>query len=179
MSIRPASVRRHDKGRPGQPRESSEELMMPTITPFLWFDNQAEQAMQFYVSIFKNARVISVMRAGDRVMSVQFEVEGQKVMGMNAGPAFTFNESFSFLVSVRTQQEIDEYWEKLTAAGGSPGRCGWLKDQFGLSWQIVPDALGTLLSGSPDPVRSQRAGQALMSMNKIDLAELQRAYDGA
>jgi predicted 3-demethylubiquinone-9 3-methyltransferase (glyoxalase superfamily) len=153
--------------------------MMPTITPFLWFDNQAEQAMNFYVSIFKNARVLSVNRAGDAVMSVQFEVEGQKVMGMNAGPHFTFNESFSFLVGVETQQEIDDYWTRLTASGGAPGRCGWLKDQFGLSWQIVPAALGTLLGGGGDPARAQRVGQALMTMNKIDLAGLQRAYDGA
>lgn len=150
--------------------------MMPTISPFLWFDNQAEQAMNFYTSIFRNSKVISVARAGDQVMSVVFEIEGQKVMGMNAGPHFTFNEAFSFFVSVDTQQEIDEYWSKLTAAGGAPGRCGWLKDQFGLSWQIVPSALGKLMSG--DPASAQRVGQALMSMNKLDLAGLQRAHDG-
>ena len=149
---------------------------MPTISPFLWFDNQAEQAMHFYTAIFKNSKVISVARAGDQVMSVVFEIEGQKVMGMNAGPHFKFNEAFSFFVSVETQQEIDEYWSKLTAAGGEPGRCGWLKDPFGLSWQIVPNALGKLMSG--DPAASQRVGQALMTMNKLDLAGLQRAHDG-
>ena len=152
---------------------------MPTIAPFLWFDTQAEEAMNFYTSIFKNSKVLSVARAGDRVMSVHFEVEGQKVMGMNAGPAFTFNESFSFFVSVESQQEIDEYWNKLTANGGVPGRCGWLKDQFGLSWQIIPASLGSLLSGGGDPERSKRVGQAMMTMSKLDLAALQRAYDAA
>jgi predicted 3-demethylubiquinone-9 3-methyltransferase (glyoxalase superfamily) len=152
---------------------------MPTIAPFLWFDHQAEEAMNFYVSVFKDSKVIAVARAGDKVMSVHFEVEGQKVMAMNAGPMFTFNESFSFFVSVESQQEIDEYWAKLTANGGKPGRCGWLKDQFGLSWQVVPKALGSLLSGGGDAARSQRVGQALMTMNKLDLAALQQAYDAA
>ena len=115
---------------------------MPTITPFLWFDTQAEEAMNFYASIFKRSKVISVNRAQGKVMSVQFELEGQQFMALNAGPTFKFNEAISFFVGCETQQEIDELWAKLTADGGAPGRCGWLKDKFGLSWQIVPNALG-------------------------------------
>ena len=150
---------------------------MPSITPFLWFDTQAEEAMNFYASIFERSKVTSVNRVQGNVMSVTFELEGQKFMALNAGPAFKFNESVSFFVGCDTQEEIDEYWAKLTADGGSPSRCGWLKDKFGLSWQIVPNALGQMLGGT-DGARSQRAMQALMQMNKLDLGELQRAYDG-
>jgi len=150
---------------------------MPTITPFLWFDTQAEEAMNFYASVFERSRVISVNRAGDKVMTVEFELEGQKFMALNAGPAFTFNESISFFVGCETQQEIDDYWDKLTA-DGAPGRCGWLKDKYGLSWQIVPKALGRLLGGS-DGAKSKRVMDALMQMNKLDVNALQRAYDGA
>jgi predicted 3-demethylubiquinone-9 3-methyltransferase (glyoxalase superfamily) len=149
---------------------------MPTITPFLWFDTQAEDAMNFYASVFERSRVISVNRAGGKVMTVEFELEGQKFMALNAGPAFTFNESISFFVGCETQQEIDDYWDKLTADGGAPGRCGWLKDKYGLSWQIVPKALGRLLGGT-DGAKSKRAMDALMQMNKLDLNALQRAYD--
>jgi predicted 3-demethylubiquinone-9 3-methyltransferase (glyoxalase superfamily) len=151
---------------------------MPTITPFLWFDTQAEEAMNFYASVFERSRVISVNRAGGKVMTVEFELEGQKFMALNAGPAFTFNESISFFVGCETQQEIDGYWDKLTADGGAPGRCGWLKDKYGLSWQIVPKALGRLLGGS-DGAKSKRVMDALMQMNKLDVNALQRAYDGA
>jgi predicted 3-demethylubiquinone-9 3-methyltransferase (glyoxalase superfamily) len=150
---------------------------MPTITPFLWFDNQAEQAMEFYASIFKSAKVLNVQRAGDRVMLVDFELEGQRFMGLNAGPHHTFNEAVSFFVSVRTQQDVDDLWARLTAGGGAPGRCGWLKDKFGVSWQIIPEALPRLIGGS-DPARAQRAMQAMMGMTKIDIAALQTAYDG-
>lgn len=150
---------------------------MPTITPFLWFDTQAEDAMNFYASIFPTTKVLSVNRAGDRVMSVEFELQGQKFMGLNAGPHYKFNEAVSFFVGCETQDEIDNYWSKLTADGGEPGRCGWLKDKFGLSWQIVPKSIGRLLS-SGDPAASQRVGQALMQMNKLDAAKLQQAYDG-
>jgi predicted 3-demethylubiquinone-9 3-methyltransferase (glyoxalase superfamily) len=150
---------------------------MPTITPFLWFDTQAEEAMNFYASVFERSRVISVNRAGGKVMTVEFELEGQKFMALNAGPAFTFNESISFFVGCETQQEIDDYWDKLTA-DGAPGRCGWLKDKYGLSWQIVPKALGRLLGGS-DGAKSKRVMDALMQMNKLDVNALQRAYDGA
>ena len=150
---------------------------MPTITPFLWFDTQAEEAMNFYASVFERSRVISVNRAGGKVMTVEFELEGQKFMALNAGPAFTFNESISFFVGCETQQEIDDYWDKLTA-DGAPGRCGWLKDKYGLSWQIVPKTLGRLLGGT-DGAKSKRVMDALMQMNKLDVNALQRAYDGA
>jgi predicted 3-demethylubiquinone-9 3-methyltransferase (glyoxalase superfamily) len=150
---------------------------MPTVTPFLWFDNQAEEAMEFYASIFKSAKVLNVQRAGDRVMLVEFELEGQRFMGLNAGPHHRFNEAVSFFVKVRTQQEVDDLWARLTGGGGAPGQCGWLKDKFGLSWQVIPDALPRLMGGS-DPAGAQRAMQAMMGMTKIDIAALQKAYDG-
>lgn len=149
---------------------------MPTISPFLWFDTQAEEAMRFYASIFTRSKVLSVNKAGERVMSVAFELEGQKFMALNAGPQFRFNEAVSFFVSCETQQEIDDLWEKLTADGGSPGRCGWLKDKFGLSWQIVPKDLGSML-GDPDPGRASRALNAMLQMNKLDVAALRAAQD--
>ena len=149
---------------------------MLTITPFLWFDTQAEQAMHFYASIFPRSKVISVSRQGATVMSVVFELEGQRLMGLNAGPMFTFNEAVSFFVGCETQQEIDDLWAKLIANGGSPGQCGWLKDQFGLSWQIVPNALGRLMSKG-DAAGSQRVMHALMQMGKLDVHALQRAFD--
>ena len=149
---------------------------MPTITPFLWFDTQAEEAMNFYASTFKRSKVISVNRAQGRVMSVTFELEGQKFMALNAGPSFKFTEAVSFFVGCETQQEIDELWERLTD-GGAPSRCGWLKDKFGLSWQIVPTTLGRMLSDK-DAEKSTRVMNAMLQMNKIDLQALQRAYDG-
>jgi predicted 3-demethylubiquinone-9 3-methyltransferase (glyoxalase superfamily) len=151
---------------------------MPTITPFLWFDTQAEEAMNFYASIFTNSRVISVHRAGDRVMSVDFELEGQRFMALNAGPHYKFNEAVSFFVACDSQEEIDRLWARLTADGGAPSQCGWLKDKYGLSWQIVPKELGRLLGG-PDPSKSKRAMDAMMQMQKLDVARLQNAYEGA
>jgi predicted 3-demethylubiquinone-9 3-methyltransferase (glyoxalase superfamily) len=151
---------------------------MLTVTPFLWFDNQAEEAMNLYASVFPRAKVISVNRAQDRVISVEFEVEGQKFMGLNAGPHHKFNEAVSFFVGCETQQQIDELWEKLTADGGEPGRCGWLKDKFGLSWQIVPNAFGRLMSGGGDPARAKRVMDAFFQMNKLDVNRLQQVYDG-
>ena len=150
---------------------------MPTITPFLWFDTQAEEAMNFYASIFKRSKVISTNRAQGKVMSVQFELEGQTFMALNAGPSFTFTEAISFFVACETQQEIDELWAKLTADGGAPSRCGWLKDKFGLSWQIVPSALGRML-GDTDAARSARVMNAMLTMDKLDLAQLRRAHEG-
>ena len=149
---------------------------MPTITPFLWFDSQAEEAMNFYASIFKRSKVISVNRAQGKVMSVQFELEGQAFMALNGGPLFKFTEAVSFFVACETQQEIDELWAKLTADGGAPSRCGWLKDRFGLSWQIVPASLGRML-GDQDATRSKRVMDAMMQMNKLDLSRLQEAYE--
>jgi predicted 3-demethylubiquinone-9 3-methyltransferase (glyoxalase superfamily) len=151
---------------------------MLSITPFLWFDTQAEEAMQFYATIFPRAKVISVQRAGDRVLAVTYELEGQRFMGLNAGPQFTFTEAVSFFVGCDTQQEIDDLWAKLLAGGGTESRCGWLKDRFGLSWQIVPNRIGALL-GDPDQVKSGRAMQAMLGMQKLDIAALQRAFDGA
>ena len=149
---------------------------MLTITPFLWFDTRAEEAMNFYASIFPDTKITSVQRAGDQVMSVSFELQGQKFIGLNAGPVYRFNEAVSFYVSCETQQEIDELWAKLTAGGGEPGRCGWLKDRYGLSWQVVPSVLGNLMS-DPDPVRAGRVTQAMLGMTKLDIAALQRAHD--
>ena len=152
--------------------------MPHTITPFLWFDTQAEEAMHFYMSIFKHSKVVNVARAQGKVMSVTFELEGQRIMGLNAGPTFTFNEAFSFFVSCETQHEVDELWDKLLAGGGTPSRCGWLKDKFGLSWQIIPTLLPTLLN-DPDPAKAQAALQAMLKMQKIDMKALQDAHDRA
>jgi len=150
---------------------------MPTITPFLWFESQAEEAMNFYASVFPRSRVISVNRAGGRTMSVDFEIENQRIMALNGGPMYQLNESFSLFVTCETQAEIDTYWEKLTADGGAPGRCGWLKDKYGLSWQVIPKAFGAMLGGT-DAARTKRVVDAMMQMSKLDLPTLQAAYDG-
>ena len=151
---------------------------MKKITPFLWFDTQAEEAMNFYVSIFKNSKVLGVTPGPDGgAMSVNFELDGQEFIGLNAGPQFEFNESISFLVDCQTQAEVDELWEKLTADGGEESRCGWLKDKYGLSWQIIPRALGEMLS-DPDREKAGRAMQAMLQMNKIDIEEMRRAFEG-
>lgn len=151
---------------------------MPNVTPFLWFDTQAEEAMNFYASVFKRSKVLAINRARGQVMSVQFELEGQRFMALNAGPAYQFSEAVSFFVGCDTQQEIDELWSKLTSDGGTPNRCGWLKDKFGLSWQIIPNALGGMLSDS-DPAKSQRVMNAMLQMEKLDVRRLQQAYEGA
>jgi len=150
---------------------------MNKITPFLWFDHQAEEAMNHYLTIFKNSRAVSVSRANGKVMSVTFELEGQQFIGLNAGPVHKFTEAISFLVNCETQREVDDLWDKLSA-GGEPGRCGWLKDKFGLSWQIIPSALRTLIS-DPDPAKARAVGQAMMQMNKIVIADLKRAHETA
>ncbi len=150
---------------------------MQTITPFLWFDTQAEEAMNFYTTVFPRSKVISVQRAQGRVMSVAFELNGQRLMALNGGPMYKFTEAISLFVGCETQAEIDDLWARLTADGGSPGRCGWLKDKYGLSWQIIPTALPGLL-GDPDPAGAGRVVQAMLQMDKIDLAALQRAQKG-
>jgi predicted 3-demethylubiquinone-9 3-methyltransferase (glyoxalase superfamily) len=150
---------------------------MQKITPFLWFDGNAEEAMNFYVSVFRNSRIVNVHRAGDAVMTATFELEGQRFTALNGGPQFKFTEAISLFVDCPTQQEVDRLWERLTD-GGEPGRCGWLKDKYGLSWQIIPSALGRLL-GDQDPERAGRVLQAMLQMGKIDIAGLQRAHDGA
>ena len=151
---------------------------MKKITPFLWFDTQAEEAMNFYIAVFKNEKVLSVTPGPNRIaQSVQFELEGQEFIGLNAGPRFKFNESISFFVDCKTQEEVDTLWNALTADGGEESMCGWLKDKYGLWWQIIPSALGELMS-DPDPVRAQRVVDAMLQMRKIDIAELQRAHEG-
>ena len=150
---------------------------MKKITPFLWFDTQAEEAMNFYVSIFKNSKVGNVSRGPDgKAFTVSFEIDGQEIMALNAGPQFNFTEAVSFFVSCETQQEVDELWKKLTADGGEESQCGWLKDKFGLSWQIIPTALGELL-GDKDRVKAQRAMQAMLQMKKIDIKGLRQAFE--
>src|SRR5262245_19475496 len=150
---------------------------MQTITPFLWFQYQAEEATNFYASVFKQAKVMSVSRMGDQVMSTQFELQGQRFMALNGNPQPQFNDSTSFFVGCETQDEIDELWAKLTADGGAAGQCGWLKDKFGVSWQIIPNALRTFLGGT-DGARTKRVVDAMMKMRKLDAGVLQAAYDG-
>jgi predicted 3-demethylubiquinone-9 3-methyltransferase (glyoxalase superfamily) len=150
---------------------------MLTVIPFLWFESQAEDAAKLYTSVFTRSKITAVHGAPGQVMSVEFELEGQKVMALNGNPQHRFNESFSFFVGCDSQAEIDDLWTKLLAGGGQPSQCGWLKDRFGISWQIVPKALGAMLS-DPDRARSGRALQAMLQMTKIDLPALQRAYEG-
>ncbi len=149
---------------------------MPKITPFLWFDSQAEEAVNHYVSIFKNSRILNVHRTNGKVLTVTFELEGQRFMALNGGPQFKFTEAVSLFVDCETQEDVDELWEKLSE-GGEKSRCGWLKDKFGLSWQIIPKALMKLMS-DPDPQKSQAVFQAMMKMNKIIIADLERAFEG-
>jgi predicted 3-demethylubiquinone-9 3-methyltransferase (glyoxalase superfamily) len=155
---------------------------VPKITPFLWFDDQAEEAMNFYVSIFKDSKVGSVTRYGEAgpgprgtVMSATFQLDGQEFMALNGGPLFKFTEAISFFVSCETQAEVDDLWAKLSE-GGEAGRCGWLKDKYGLSWQIIPTALGEML-GDKDPQRAGRVMQAMLQMSKIDVQALKQAYE--
>ena len=155
---------------------------MQKITPFLWFDGKAEEAMNFYVSIFKNSKVISVSRYGEAgpgpkgsAMGATFELDGQRFFALNGGPQFNFTPAISFFVNCETQSEVDDLWEKLSA-GGEKQRCGWLKDKYGLSWQIVPTVLGELLQDS-DPVKSQRTMRAMLQMDKLDIQGLKDAHD--
>lgn len=157
---------------------------MQKIVPFLWFDGQAEEAANFYVSIFKNAKLGVVRRYGDAgpgpkgaAMSVEFDLFGQHFIALNGGPQFKFTPAISMFVNCETQEEVDDLWEKLSA-GGRKDRCGWLQDKFGLSWQIIPTALGKLMS-DPDPEKSQRVMQTMLQMTKIEISGLQRAYDAA
>lgn len=156
---------------------------MQKIIPFLWFDNQAEEAANFYTSIFKNSKIVSINHYGEAgprpkgtVMSVTFELEGQEFYALNGGPVFTFSPAISFFVNCETQEEVDELWEKLSAGGEKQGP-GWIKDKYGLSWQVVPTVLGEMLN-DPDPEKSQRVMQAMMQMNKIDIEKLKQAYGG-
>jgi predicted 3-demethylubiquinone-9 3-methyltransferase (glyoxalase superfamily) len=156
---------------------------MQKITPFLWFDNQAEEAMNFYTSIFKNAKIGSVSRYGEAgpgpkgsVMTASFELDGLKFTALNGGPHFKFTEAISLYVNCESQEEVDYFWGKLSE-GGQIQQCGWLKDKFGLSWQIIPSALSKLM-GDPDRAKANRVMQAMLQMKKIDIAKLQQAYEG-
>jgi len=159
------------------------------ISPCLWFDDEAEQAAEFYTSIFKNSKIVAVTRYGKAgydvhkrpegsVMTVVFEIDGQSFTALNGGPVFTFNEAISFEVNCESQEEVDYYWEKLSEGGDERAQqCGWLKDKFGVSWQVVPTMLNELIS-DPGSEKSERAMEAMLKMKKLDVAELQRAYDG-
>ena len=154
---------------------------MQKITTFLWFDNQAEEAAKLYVSLFKNSKIGSISRYGDAgpgpkgsVMMVTFQLDGQEFMALNGGPEYKFTPAISLFVNCETQQEVDELWDKLSE-GGRKDRCGWLTDKYGLSWQIIPSALGKLMSG-PDPEKSKRVMKAMLQMDKIDIAGLERAH---
>jgi predicted 3-demethylubiquinone-9 3-methyltransferase (glyoxalase superfamily) len=159
---------------------------MQRITPFLWFDNQAEEAAKFYTSVFKNSKVGKILRYDEAaakaagqpvgsVLTIEFEIEGQKFTALNGGPQFKFNESVSFVVNCETQKEVDYYWDKLTADGGQQSACGWLKDKFGLSWQITPTALIDMLHDK-DAEKSERVMKAMLQMQKIDIKKLKAAY---
>jgi predicted 3-demethylubiquinone-9 3-methyltransferase (glyoxalase superfamily) len=160
------------------------ENKVQKITPFLWFDNQAEEAVNFYVSLFKNSKISSIKRYGDAgpgpkgsVMIVTFQLEGQDFIALNGGPTFKFTPALSLYVDCETQTEVDQLWEKLSD-GGRKDRCGWLQDKYGLSWQIIPRTLQKLM-GDPDPKKSASVMQAMLQMDKIDIAALKRAYDKA
>ena len=155
---------------------------MPKITPFLWFDTQAEEAAKFYVSVFNNSKILRTTRYGDTgpgpkgsVMTVDFELDGQRFTALNAGPVYKFTEAISFVVDCKTQKDVDTYWEKLSA-GGEPNVCGWLKDRYGLSWQIVPTVLVEML-GDPDPKKANRVMEVMMKMKKLEIEPLKRAYE--
>jgi predicted 3-demethylubiquinone-9 3-methyltransferase (glyoxalase superfamily) len=157
---------------------------MQKITPFLWFDGKAEEAANFYVSIFKNSKIVSVVRYGDAgpgpkgsVMTVAFQLDGQEFVALNGGPQFTFSQAVSFFVNCETQQEVDELWEKLSA-GGEKQRCGWLKDKYGLAWQIIPSILPVMLQDK-NAEKSQNVMKAMMQMTKIDIKALKEAYGAA
>jgi predicted 3-demethylubiquinone-9 3-methyltransferase (glyoxalase superfamily) len=156
---------------------------MQKITPFLWFDGKAEEAINFYVSVFKNAKVVKLTRYGETgpgpkgsVMSATFQLDGQEFFALNGGPQFSFTPAISFFVNCETQEEVDELWDKLSA-GGKKERCGWLKDKYGLSWQIIPSVLGKLLQ-DPEPAKATRVMRAMLEMDKIDIKRLQEAYNG-
>jgi predicted 3-demethylubiquinone-9 3-methyltransferase (glyoxalase superfamily) len=156
---------------------------MQKITPFLWFDNQAEEAVNFYVSVFKNSKVGTIARYGDSgpgpkgsVMTIAFELDGQNFTALNGGPHFKFTEAISLVVNCANQEEVDYFWEKLTADGGQEVQCGWLKDKYGLSWQVVPKILPELVQ-SGDPKKSERVMKALMQMKKLDVAKLKEAAE--
>ncbi len=161
---------------------------MQKITPFLWFDGQAEDAVNFYTSVFKNSKILRILRYTEEaaektghpvgsVLTIEFEIESQKFVALNGGPLFKFNESVSFVINCETQEEVDYFWEKLTADGGEESQCGWLKDKFGLSWQVTPTVLIDMLHDK-DPEKAERVMNAMLEMQKIEIPKLKAAYDG-
>ncbi|MGY6709140.1 MAG: VOC family protein [Rhizobiaceae bacterium] len=150
---------------------------MTSITPFLWFDDNAEEALQFYASIFPDAKVGDVQRQNGKFFLGGFELAGQKFMALNGGPQFQFTEAISLYVNCKDQAEVDHYWDRLLEGGGKPQQCGWLKDRYGLCWQIIPEALPRLI-GDPDPRKAERAMKAMLQMVKIDVAALEAAHRG-
>jgi predicted 3-demethylubiquinone-9 3-methyltransferase (glyoxalase superfamily) len=176
---------RRSRPSPRRGARDEQEDAIPKVTPCLWFDRDAEQAAALYCEVFPRSEIVSVSRypadtpggrAGE-VMTVNFRLDGQEYVGLNGGPDFTFSEAVSFQIPCADQDEVDHYWDRLTANGGQESQCGWLKDPFGLSWQVVPSRLYELLS-DPDPGRAQRATVAMLGMRKIVVAELERAADG-
>src|SRR5213596_4419150 len=167
-------------------QRTKKQNKMQKITPFLWFDNEAEEAVKFYTSVFKNSKIGRIFRYTEEaaektgrpvgsVLTIEFEIQGQKFVALNGGPLFKFNESVSFVVNCETQEEVDYFWEKLTADGGQESQCGWLKDKFGVSWQVTPTVLIEMLHDE-DAKKSERVMNAMMQMQKIDIEKLQAAY---
>lgn len=168
---------------------NKETPVVQRITPFLWFDHQAEPAATFYTGIFRDSKIVTVTRYGEAgkdvhgqpagsVMTVEFELEGQRFVALNGGPLFTFNQAVSFVVNCDTQDEVNEYWNRLSGDGGQPGQCGWLQDKFGVPWQVVPKPLIDMIN-SPEREKAQRAFQAMLKMKKLDIGAARRAFDGA
>lgn len=177
------AAKRTTKPKSLKPSPARKIKTAPKITPFLWFDGQAEDAANFYTSIFDNSRILDVARYGEvgpgekgSVMTVSFELEGHRFVGLNGGPHYKFTPAISFYISCKTQEEVDYFWDKLLAGGGKPNQCGWLADKFGVSWQVIPDALIEFLQDK-DKEKSQRVMQAMLQMGKIEIKKLQDAYD--
>jgi len=167
------------------PVQAGGEEKMPKVTPFLWYDTQAEEAASYYVSVFKNSKVKAVSRYGEAgpgpkgsALTVSFDLDGQDFIALNAGPKYKFTPAVSFVVNCESQEEVDYYWDKLLAGGGRPDRCGWLTDRFGLSWQVVPTVLGKLIADK-DPRKSERVMKAMLQMQKMDIGKLESASRGA
>src|SRR5690242_266645 len=180
--MKTVSAKARNQPKAGKPTPARKIETSQKITPFLWFDGQAEEAANFYTSIFENSRIVDVARYGEvgpgekgSVMTISFELEGQKFVGLNGGPHYKFTPAISFYVSCQTQQEVDYFWERLLEDGGKPSQCGWLSDKFGVSWQVVPDALIEYLQDA-DREKAQRVMQAMLQMVKIDINKLKEAY---
>jgi predicted 3-demethylubiquinone-9 3-methyltransferase (glyoxalase superfamily) len=168
-----------DDSRPKVPAAGGAMSAQPKIVPFLWFDDDAEEAIRFYSAIFPDSKVLEEARTGPggKLISARFRLAGQELIALNGGPMYSFTEAISLFVSCKTQEEVDDLWAKLTASGGKPGRCGWLKDRYGLSWQVIPGALVSMLHDK-DPAKARRVAEAMMQMDRIDISKLRQAYNG-